>query len=66
MAARIRASQSQQQLDVFTERVESGLKDPERRQEEQGQLEKSLGAKAQEAKDRIMERAAEQLRGQTT
>lgn len=58
MAARVRASRSQQESEIFTERIKSGLKDVGMRKK---QLEKrNLGAKVQEGKERIMEQAAEQ------
>jgi hypothetical protein len=46
-----------QESDIFTEKIKSGLKDLEARKR---QLEKSLGDKVHEAKDRMIEQAAEQ------
>ncbi len=57
MAAKARVNQSKQESDIFTEKIKSGLKDLEARKQ---QLEKSLGDKVHEAKDRMIEQATEQ------
>jgi F0F1-type ATP synthase membrane subunit b/b' len=57
MAARARANQPKQESDIFSKCIKSGLKDLDANKQE---LKKSLGAKAQEAKDQMIEQAAEQ------
>jgi hypothetical protein len=57
MAARARTNQPKQELDIFTKKIKSGLKDSGARKR---QIEKSLGAKVQEAKDQMIKQATEQ------
>jgi hypothetical protein len=51
-AARARANQPKQESDIFTKKIEAGLKDLKAKKR---QLEKSLGTQVQEAKDRMIE-----------
>jgi hypothetical protein len=57
IADTIRDSQPRSESDVFTERIKSGLNDLDARKK---QLEKSLGARIHEAKNRLVDQATEQ------